>query len=141
MRLVVDASVAVKWFVREDAAQVDAARGLILQGYEMIAPGLLVSEVQNVMWKKHRLGQVTREQGEIVASTISSFFRHIETDGNLIKSAWEIAVEHDHPIYDCLYIVLAQKTDALLATFDRRLASLAKKAGVKLEKTTKKATG
>ena len=141
MRLVVDASVAVKWFVREDAAQVDAARDLILQKYEMIAPGLLVSEVQNVMWKKHRLGQVTREQGEIVASTISSFFRHIEADEKLIESAWEIAVEHDHPIYDCLYIVLAQKTDALLATFDRRLASLATKAGVKLEKTTKKATG
>ncbi len=70
MRLVVDASVAVKWFVHEDAARVDAARGLILQGHEMIAPGLLVSEVQNVMWKKHRLGQVTQEQGEIVASTI-----------------------------------------------------------------------
>ncbi len=141
MRLVVDASVAVKWFVHEDAAQVDTARDLILQNYEMIAPMLLVSEVQNVMWKKHRLGQVTREQGEIVAATISSFFRHMETDEKLIKSAWEIAVEHDHPVYDCLYVALAQKTDALLASFDRRLARLAKKAGVKLEKTIKKATG
>lgn len=42
-------------------------------------------------------------------------------------------LRHDHPIYDCFYLALALKEDAPLVTADRKLAILAKKAGIAAE--------
>ena len=49
MTLVVDASVAVKWFVEEDGRQ-QALQILDLDERE--APDLIIAEVANVIWKK-----------------------------------------------------------------------------------------
>jgi len=133
MTVVVDASCAIKWFVDEGGPSVRAARRLLLAGHDLIAPGLLISEVQNVMWKKLRAGQVTEEQGRLVAASLKSFFVHVEPDEKLVEAAWELAVAHDHPIYDCLYVALARRAGAHLATFDKRMKSLAKAAGVPIE--------
>jgi predicted nucleic acid-binding protein len=46
MILVVDASVACKWFVEEDGSQ--AAEALLDSGSTLLAPDLLVPEVCNV---------------------------------------------------------------------------------------------
>lgn len=139
MRVVVDASVAVKWFVAEDERQVGAARRLLLAGAELLAPGLLLSEVANVMWKKLRLGQVTREQGDAALACVRGFFAHVEPDEELIEPAWRLAAERGHPVYDCVYVALAERMDARLATFDARLAALARGAGVGLESITARA--
>ena len=56
MRLVVDASVAVKWLVAEDGSE--AAESLIDQRFELYAPRLLASEVSNALWRKARLGEI-----------------------------------------------------------------------------------
>jgi len=133
MTVVVDASYAIKWFVDEGGPSVRAARRLLLAGHDLIAPSLLLSEVQNVMWKKLRAGQVTEEQGRLVAASARSFFVHVEPDERLVEAAWELAVAHDHPIYDCLYVALAKRAGAHLATFDRRMKNLAKAAGVPIE--------
>jgi predicted nucleic acid-binding protein len=55
--VVVDSSVAMKWFVPENHSA-DARR--ILTGYQageltFLAPDLIYVEVGNVVWKKHRL--------------------------------------------------------------------------------------
>jgi predicted nucleic acid-binding protein len=139
MKVVVDASVAVKWFVAEDEGQVRAARRLLLASCELLAPGLLLTEVANVMWKKLRLGQVTREQGDTVAAAVRGFFAHVEPDDRLVEPAWRLAAEHDHPVYDCVYVALAMRMDARLATLDGRLAALARKSGLGLETITARA--
>ena len=52
--LVIDASVALKWFVEEDGTQQAAA---ILDGTELlIAPDLIVAEVCNAGWRAVRAG-------------------------------------------------------------------------------------
>ena len=133
MTVVVDASVAVQWFVDEGGASVRAARRLLLAGHDLIAPSLLLSEVQNVLWKKLRAGQVTEEQGRLVATSLNSFFVHVEPGDTLVEAAWALAVARDHPIYDCLYVALAQRAGASLATFDKRMKRLARAADVALE--------
>ena len=133
MTVVVDASAAIQWFVDEGGPSVRAARRLLLGGHDLIAPSVLLSEVQNVMWKKLRAGQVTEEQGRLVAASLKSFFVHVAPDDTLVEAAWELAVEHDHPIYDCLYVALSQRAGASLATFDKRMKSLARAAGVLIE--------
>ena len=47
MRLVVDASVAVKWLVEEEYS--DAADRLLEGRHELFAPRLMASEVANVL--------------------------------------------------------------------------------------------
>ncbi|MCK9458141.1 MAG: type II toxin-antitoxin system VapC family toxin [Proteobacteria bacterium] len=133
MTVVVDASVAVQWFVDEGGPSARAARRLLLAGHDLIAPSLLLAEVQNVMWKKLRAGQVTEEQGSLVAASLARFFAHVEPEDALVESAWALAVAHDHPVYDCIYVALAQSAGARLATFDKRMKLLARAAGVPLE--------
>ena len=48
MRLVVDASVALKWFLDEPDSGL--ARGLITGGDELVAPGFLLLEAGNSLW-------------------------------------------------------------------------------------------
>ncbi len=51
-RLVIDASVAVKWLhPEEDSGQ---ATSLIEADYELFVPDLLISEIGNVLWKRSR---------------------------------------------------------------------------------------
>ena len=57
MRLVTDASVAVKWLVAE--ADSATANGLLGAGHELHAPRLLASEVGNALWRKARAGDLT----------------------------------------------------------------------------------
>jgi len=52
MSLIVDASVAVKWFSAEDGA--DRAEALFVAEPDLAAPELILAEVGNAMWKKHR---------------------------------------------------------------------------------------
>ena len=58
-RVVVDASVAVKWFIPE--ALSSEARGLLAPEYELLAPDLLWVELGNALWKKHRRRELDAE--------------------------------------------------------------------------------
>ena len=69
MRLVVDASVAVKWFVEEEYTT-DAVR-LLEQGHQLYAPRLLASEVGNTLWRKVRTGELDRGSAGTLAAAIS----------------------------------------------------------------------
>ena len=55
MRLVVDASVAVKWLVTEPDS--DIARELAAGGDDLHAPRLMTSEIANTLWRKTRSGR------------------------------------------------------------------------------------
>jgi len=55
--LVVDASVAVKWFLPEPDAE--PAVALLRAGHRLIAPDLLWIEVASVLWKVVRRGSLT----------------------------------------------------------------------------------
>jgi len=55
-RFVVAASVAVKWFIPEELSA--DARMFLAAEYELLAPDLLWAELGNVLWKKHRRGEL-----------------------------------------------------------------------------------
>jgi predicted nucleic acid-binding protein len=48
----------------------------------------------------------------------------------LTAAALRLAVQHNHPIYDCYYLAAAILNDCELATADRRLAALARDVGL-----------
>jgi predicted nucleic acid-binding protein len=62
--LVIDASVAVKWVIEETGTE--AALSL-RRGAKLIAPELLVAECANVLWKKVRRNELSRDEAHLAA--------------------------------------------------------------------------
>jgi predicted nucleic acid-binding protein len=117
--VVVDASVAVKWFVVESGAS--AALELLRSGSRLIAPELVVAEVVNVVWKRLLRNDLEHDQAVHVPGALPKLFAELWPTVRLARRAFEIAVELRHPVYDCFYLALAESEDAVMITADRWL--------------------
>ena len=80
-------------------------------------------EVDNVMWKKVRLKQVSREQALAAVGTMRFFFKQLLPSEPYFRRAFELALELDHPVYDCVYLALAERETLPLVTADSRFVS------------------
>lgn len=116
--IVVDASVAVKWYLREEgtAEALEIARG----GQVLIAPDLLLLEVANAMWRKARIGQISDRQLLSLASHLPRALDRLVPSSDLLEPALDLARRHDHPVYDCCYLALAVRENATVLTADGR---------------------
>ena len=120
MTLVVDASIAFKWFVAEAGSDL-ASRLLAAGGERLVAPELVLAELLNAMWKGMRQHAVDPEQLQRTAAQSPAFFDELVPLRSLASRAAEIARALDHPVYDCFYLALAEREGACLVTADRRL--------------------
>lgn len=117
-RLVVDSSVAIKWFASEpDSADADRLRG----AFELVAPDLLVPECVNAFWKKSRRGEMTADDVTMACEGLARAGVAYEGMANLALSAGAMAAAFDHPAYDCFYLALAIDEQAPFVTADASL--------------------
>lgn len=119
MRITVDASVAVKWFAEE--ARRPEARLMLDDAFECHAPDFILTECANVFWKKSRRGEVG-DPSFLLEELLSSGIPRLHPSEDLLLEATGTADEISHPVYDCLYVACAKRTESALATDDRRLA-------------------
>jgi predicted nucleic acid-binding protein len=124
MTRVVDASVALKWFVAEPDSTI--ARGLVASGEPLIAPDLVVAEACNAAWRLARRGEILVAQMDIIATDLPRAFVELVPLAGLAASATTIARELDHPVYDCFYLALAVARDTAVVTADDRLIGRAR---------------
>ncbi len=119
MTIVVDASVAIKWFVEENlVAEADEA----LHGSgSLFAPDLIVTEVTNIAWKKVIRGELEAEQARLIAASIHQGQLDLVPSTMIHQRALGIGLEIEHSIYDCLYLALAERLESPLVTADQRL--------------------
>jgi predicted nucleic acid-binding protein len=117
--LVVDASVALKWYVSEDGA--DVARQILAGDETLVAPELVVAEVCNASWIAYRRREIGADQQGQIAEDITRVFDRLETLVRHASRATAIARELDHPVYDCFYLAVSEALDAPLVTADGRL--------------------
>ena len=117
--MVVDASVAIKWFVLE--AQHDEARDLLFRQAILRAPDLLMIEMANLAWKKAIRKEISHAQAARIVTSIRKMGFRIEPWNSLSDRALEIALALAHPAYDCFYLACAEKYDLPLVTADQRL--------------------
>ena len=68
MNVVVDASVAIKWFVPEPLS--NEAERLLGGSDTLFAPDLLLIEFGNIIWKKVRLGELARDDGDAALAAL-----------------------------------------------------------------------
>jgi predicted nucleic acid-binding protein len=114
---VIDASIAVKWVVEEEGTE----KALALRGRsKFIAPELLVAECANIFWKKRQRGELSQDEALFAARLLQASDVELLPTRALLESATRIAIELDHPAYDCLYVALAIERDCRFVTADGR---------------------
>ncbi len=125
-RLVVDASVAIKWFVDElDTALANA----VYLNNDLIAPELLAAECANILWKKSRRGDLAPHAFAEALLELEMAAIELCSMGELIGLAGAMARRFDHPAYDCFYLALAAERAAPFVTADLSLVRKLRAAG------------
>ena len=121
MRLVVDASVAVKWLVEEEGSA--SAERLLEGDHDLHAPRLMVSEIANALWRKARLGEIGHGEAGVLAAAVREMPIRWSDDELICADAVRLALALDRPVYDCVYLALAHRIGATLVTADTRFAN------------------
>jgi predicted nucleic acid-binding protein len=113
-RWVVDACVAFGWFVAVPGST-QAVRLLEAEPpARLLAPDLVLIELLNAGWKSHRIGAITTDQLDAIALRAAELFSTLVPAAELLSRARRWCERLDHPAYDCVYVVLAERDDATL---------------------------
>jgi len=121
MKLVIDASVLVKWFVDEPGAE----RAAAFRSGDLTAPDLILVEVGNVLWKHQRSGVLAGADYVDAIEALQAAPITLTPVQDLLPAAARIAAELDHPLHDCFYVALAMREGFPLVTDDQRLLKVA----------------
>ncbi len=122
---VVDASVVVDW-VAPDVDRTGAA-GRFLQavvdaGGRLLAPRILVEEVANALLTGVRRGRWDGAAADVAYRQLRRLPVIIAGEPADLDRAWELSRRYDeHPVYDMLYVALAERLGERLVTQDTRL--------------------
>jgi predicted nucleic acid-binding protein len=127
-RVVLDASVAIKWAMPSAGESLTDESLRLLKHYvdaevEFIVPDVFWAEVGNVLWKGMRQRRWRQDQAEVVAADMRA--RDFATVSSLVllPEALRIAFAYDRSIYDSLYVALAVQSKTEMITADERLAN------------------
>lgn len=117
MSLVIDASIAIKWVIAEPGTN----EALALRNERLFAPDLLIPECANILWKKVRRAEITEQEASLAARLLARADIQLEPMRPFLEPAMRLAVELDHPAYDCIYLALAKQLVCDFVTADAAL--------------------
>ena len=135
-RFVLDASVALAWFIDPSVAPMAKhVQRLLVQGDRAIVPYLWRSEVANGFLMAQRRGILTSvrsveafaELDILLVQSIENFSQELS-----IHRVVAAAQQFELTAYDATYLETARELRLPLATLDRRLSAAAEKAGISL---------
>jgi predicted nucleic acid-binding protein len=118
MDRVVDASVAVKWFVPESHTAI--AKDIMLQPGTKHVPDLFRAEVVSVLCRKIQVKELSADEGREAVTVFMQLPLQFHPTANLLVPAFEIALESRQYVYDCVYLILAAQLNIKMVTADRR---------------------
>jgi predicted nucleic acid-binding protein len=124
---VIDANVAVRWFVHGPGS-IQAAAWMART--DLIAPELLMAEAGNAFWLYIRHKHLTIEEAQAVLQRLPRYFERLVPSHELVTDALALADANSHAVFDCLYIALARREATRVVTLDRALARIAEQTGV-----------
>ena len=128
--IVIDASVAVKWYQCE-AGQEAAAEILEQHFGEIFAPDLFLIEVNAALVRHANMHKPAREPMQLAIARFRDQIAMadvvlVQTSPARAHGAAERAIGIGHPLKDCLYLALAMELGCPLVTADARFAAKAR---------------
>ena len=120
IKLVVDASVAVKWFLRDPneennvTSAVDILAGIGKNRIELVQPPHWVAEVTAV------LARLQPDLSDDAIDLLDAMELPTKAGSSAYKLASHLATELNHHLFDTLYHALALQDNATLITADHR---------------------
>jgi predicted nucleic acid-binding protein len=118
---IVDASVAVKWYVKEQVRDkaLRLREDFVSDLIELEAPSLLLYEVGNAL-RHHPASTLSDCAGSVRQLRNLGIIFH-ELDDTLGDMAASIAFQDQVTFYDAVYLALAKRLEAKLITADKKL--------------------
>lgn len=107
----------MKWFVVDP---LQPAAFAARSAHAFVAPALLLTELANALWKYVRAGQLELEAALADVDLVAREVSRVE-DRLLLRAAQRLSADLSHPVYDCLYVSLAQREGVPLVTADGKL--------------------
>ncbi|MCX7044225.1 MAG: type II toxin-antitoxin system VapC family toxin [Candidatus Sumerlaeota bacterium] len=129
-KLVVDSSIAIKWFVSEPNTA-EARR--ILESYQkgairLLAPDLIYSEVGNIVWKKWRIQQLSETDALDIITEFSRLGLETTPSSLLLRNAYYWATNCQRTVYDSMYVALSAQEQCPFVTADEKLYNAIREA-------------
>jgi len=123
--LVLDPSVAIKWYVNEEDSQIAVGFQKWIQETtgRLIVPPLFFDEIANVLWKKETLRkEIFPKAAKQILWEILQLPLQVYLDRHeMLPKALEIATNARISIYDAIYLATAIQNQAIFITADDRL--------------------
>ena len=123
MKLILDSSAAVHIALQTEHAP--ALMAAVEAAHVVLSPQLIQAEVGNALWKTIRWQGLDLSAALAHYEDALSLVDQLLDDTSLMPQALRLAAQHQHPVYDMLFIAAALQQGARLLTVDKKLQSLA----------------
>ena len=126
MRYVVDASVVLKWFLREpDSTAADVLLEKFLNDeVELLAPDLILVETASALWKRANVRkELSVREASLIYRDLLTLPLSLVASGTLADAALQLALAHSHSPYDAIYCALAIERRCDFVTADQTLVN------------------
>jgi len=130
--VVVDASFVLRYVLHTQSARPHPAGLQMLDDCELLVPTLWHAEVANALVQAERCGAATAERVGQALAAILALEPEVDLQPVDVSLNLELARAYGLSAHDSLYLELAHRRRAALATYDTEMAAAAQRAGIRL---------
>ena len=127
--LIVDASVAAVWLLEDEDHPIAEAAYQSVESGDAIVPEIWQFEIRNILITSARRRRISIDDVESLLTVVDELGMSTDHEPNL-DAAMQLALTHNLTFYDALYLELAIRRNAQLATLDSDLARAATVEGL-----------
>lgn len=123
-RIVVDASVALKWQFKDELETEQAIQMMIdfINGkIELISPSLFAYEIVNAVRIAIIKERISEKEGIDAINDILAIGVGLFDFAGLVERTFRLTRIYSRSVYDCAYLALAEREDCVIYTADKRL--------------------
>lgn len=116
--IILDSSAAIRAVLASDVS--DIYFQMISKEKKIVSPSIFLSETANALWKEVRFNNLSVDLLPHMMRTLSAM-TVTSPDEDFIEGALNIAIDTQHPVYDCLFIAMSREMNAPVLTADKKL--------------------